>query len=333
MDGSARAAGTPAITGAGADAVTGPDGAGREAPQPGPVVVTGATGNVGRYVVPLLVAAGVPVRAAVRSPATSPQQFLRDGVERVVLDWQDPGTWGAAFVGARSIFVVRPPHLSRPRTQMLPALRAAEHAGVEHVVLLSLQGAQTNRMVPHAALEAWARDSGLTWTFVRPSFFMQNLLGTHRAEIRDTDEVVVPAGRGATAFVDTQDVAAVAVAALLDPAGHAGRAWTPTGPAALTYDQVAAVLSAELARPVRYRRPGMVRYVRHARAGGMPWAMVAVTSGIYTLARLGRASGLTDDVAHVTGRPPTGLAAFVHREREAWLPRRSGSPDGATMGG
>jgi len=204
---------------------------------------------------------------------------------------------------------------------------------VEHVVLLSLQGAETNRLVPHATLEAWAWASGLAWTFVRPSFFMQNLLSSHRAEIRDTDEVVVPAGRGATAFVDTQDVAAVAVAALLDQAGHAGRAWTPTGPAALTYDQVAAVLSAELDRPIRYRRPGLPRYVRHARSGGMPWAMVAVTSAIYTVARMDRAAGLTDDVALVTGRPPTGLAAFVHREREAWLPRRAAGPDGATMGG
>jgi len=65
----------------------------------------------------------------------------------------------------------------------------------------------------------------------------------------------------------------------------------------------------------------------------MPWATVAVTSAIYTLAPLGRAAGLTDDVAHVTGRPPTGLAASVHRGREAWLPRRAGGPDGATMGG
>jgi uncharacterized protein YbjT (DUF2867 family) len=282
------------------------------------VVVTGATGNVGRPLVDLLLAAGAPVRAGLRADPSRPSGLPAD-VEPVEFDWLDPVTWSATFAGARSLFVVRPPQLSRPRTQMLPALEAARDAGVEPVVLLSLQGAEGNRFVPHAALEEWLRGSGLAWTFVRPSFFMQNLTGTHRAEIRDLDEVVVPAGGGATAFVDTEDVAAVAAEALLHPDVHAGRAWTPTGPRALTYDEVARVLSAELGRTVRYRRPGLPRYVRHARRQRMPWPMVAVTCGIYTVARLGRAGGLTDDVRTVTGRDPVDLAAFVHRERSAWL--------------
>lgn len=148
---------------------------------------------------------------------------------------------------------------------------------------------------------------------------MQNLTGTHRAEIRDLDEIVVPAGAGATAFVDALDVAAVAVVALLDPEAHAGRSWTPTGTRALTYHEVSAVLTEELGRPISYRRPGLVRYARHARRGGMPWPMVLVTAAIYTTARLGRADGLTDDVRLVTGREPGDLAAFAHRERAAWL--------------
>lgn len=256
------------------------------------------------------------MRAAVRSPGAADDLPL--DVERVGFDWLDPATWPVAFAGARSVFVVRPPQLSRPRTQMLPALEAARDAGVQHMVLLSLQGAETNRVVPHAALEAWLKAGGVPWTFVRPSFFMQNLTGTHRAEIRDHDEIVVPAGTGRTAFVDTEDVAAVAAAALADPDAHAGRAWTPTGPQALGYDEVAAVLSAELGRTVRYARPGLPRYVRHARSGGMGWPMVAVTAGIYTVARLGRAAGLTDDVLTVTGRAPTTLAQFAHRERDRW---------------
>jgi len=285
----------------------------------GPVLVTGATGNVGRAVVDALVTAGAPVRAAVR-PSSRPDTAVAWplDVHRTAFDWQDPATWDEAFAGASSVLVVRPPQLSRPRTQMVPALEAARQAGVRHFVLISLQGAETSRLVPHAALEAWLRTSGVPWTFVRPSFFMQNLTGAHLAEIRELDEIVVPAGGGATAFVDTVDVAAVATAALLDPQRHAGRVWTPTGPAALTYDQVAAVLSAELGRPIRYRRPGLLRYVRHARASRMPWAMVAVTSGIYTVARLGRAAGLTDDVLTVTGRPPLDLRAFVRRERARW---------------
>ncbi|WP_340268507.1 NmrA family NAD(P)-binding protein [Aquipuribacter nitratireducens] len=295
----------------------------------GPLVVTGATGTVGAPVVRALVAAGADVRAAVRpgGPAVPPGP-----AEEVPFDWQDEATWRPAFAGAHSVFVVRPPQLGRPRTHMLPALAAAREAGVRHLVLLSLQGAEGNRVVPHATLERWMRGSGVPWTFVRPSFFMQNLTGTHRDEIRDLSTLVVPAGSGRTALVDALDVADVAAAALLDPTEHAGRAWTPTGPEALTYDEVAAVLSAELGREIRYARPGLLRYARHARASGMPWGMVAVTSGIYTVARLGRAGGLTDDVRRLTGRSPRDLRHFVARERAAWSTagRTTGS-SGATM--
>lgn len=216
---------------------------------------------------------------------------------------------------------------------MVPALEAARLAGVRHMVLLSLQGAEKNRVVPHAALEAWLRDSDVLWTFVRPSFFMQNLTGTHRAEIRDADRLVVPVGSGRTAFVDALDVATVAAVALQDPLAHGGRAWTPTGAQAHTYDEVADVLSDVLGRRVRYTRPGVPGYARHARSAGMAWPMVAVTSAIYTVARLGRAAGLTDDVAAVTGRQPTSLREFVLRERSAWLPGGTpGPPLGDTMG-
>jgi uncharacterized protein YbjT (DUF2867 family) len=133
------------------------------------------------------------------------------------------------------------------------------------VVLLSVQGAGRVPVLPHAAAERWLRGSGLAWTFVRPSYFDQNLSGVFAPDIRDRDQIVVPAGGSRTAFVDAHDVAAVAAAALLDPGAHAGKVWTPTGPA-LTYDQVAAVLSTALGRPIRYRRPGMLAFARRERA-------------------------------------------------------------------
>lgn len=218
------------------------------------------------------------------------------------------------------MFLVRPPALGNVKRDLLPAVAAARDAGVEHVVFLSLQGAQRNKVVPHATVEAWLRDSVLSWTFVRASFFCQNLTTTHVIDVRDRDEIVVPAGRGATAFVDAEDVCAVAAAALLDPALHADRAWTVTGPRALTYAQVAQILSAELDRPIRYDRPGALRYARHAhRVLEMPWTMVAITTAIYTTARLGLAASLSDDVRTVLGREPIDFVKVAHRERAAWV--------------
>lgn len=279
-----------------------------------PILVTGATGTVGRHVVAELEAAGVPLRSAVRTPPAEPD------ASRVVFDFTDPSTWPTAFVDVETMFVVRPPELTRVRSGLLPALAAARGQGLRHVVFLSLQGAERNRVVPHTAVEAWLRQSGLAWTFVRPSFFVQNLITIHGADIRDRDILAVPAGSSRTSFVDARDVAAVSAASLLDPAAHAGRAWTVTGPRAMTYGEVAALLSAELGRPIRYTDPNLVSYLRHAwKTLGLPAPLAAISAAIYTTARLGLAAGVTDDVATVLGRPPLPLATSLHLEREAWL--------------
>ena len=293
----------------------------RQPPGQAPVLVTGATGNVGRAVLMELAAAGVPVRAALR-----PGGRVLDGVPTVELDFTDPATWAAAFAGIETMLLVRPPDVGNVARDLLPALAAARQHGVKHVVFLSVQGADRIRVLPHARVEAWLRTSGLTWTFVRPSFFCQNLSSTHAADIRDRDQIPLPAGAGRTAFVDVLDVAAVVACALVHPDQHLNRAWTVTGPRALTYTDVATALSAELGRPIRYTRPGVLGYARHARRTlGMPWSMVAVTTAIYTSARLGLAAGLTDDVHAVLGREPIDLREFVHREHASWVPATSGS--------
>lgn len=291
---------------------------------PSPILVTGATGTVGRPLVATLLAAGARVRAASRHPASgapsvqgrSPGGEVRP--ESVRFDLTDPTTWSAAFTGVETMFLLRPPQVVNVRRDVAPAMGAAREAGVRHVVLLSVQGAGRLRVVPHARIESWLRSSGMAWTFVRPSFFTQNLARVHGAQVREHDELLMPAGRGRTAFVDAEDVAAVAAAALLDPGAHAGRAWTPTGPEALTYAEVAERLSDVVGRRIAYRAPGLVGYARRSRAWGTAPGMVAVTSVVYSTARLGIAAGLTGDVRAVTGREPAGVRPVLERDRAAF---------------
>ena len=286
------------------------------------VLVTGASGNVGRPLVEELAARGADVRGADRS-------FRGEsgaGVERVAFDFTDPGTWADAFRGIETMFLVRPPALGNVRRDVLPAVAAAREAGVRQVVFLSLQGAERLRVVPHATIEAWLRASGLGWTFVRPSFFTQNLTTTHAADIRERHRIIVPAGSGRTAFVDTRDVAAVAAVALLNPAAHRGRAYTVTGPEALSYAEVAAILTTILERPISYTDPSLLRYLLHARRVlGMSTGMAAVTAAIYTTARLGLAAGLTPTVGELTGRDPLAVADTLRREAAAF--RRPADPN------
>ncbi|MEO5966481.1 MAG: SDR family oxidoreductase [Candidatus Limnocylindrales bacterium] len=283
-----------------------------------PILVTGAPGNVGTPLVNELLGLGARVRVAARN-VNAARAEVGDAVEVVPFDFERPEMFGPALAGVERMFLLRPPQIADVDGVILPALQAAADAGVRHVVFLSIQGAERNRVVPHRKIEDRLRASGMAWTFVRAAYFMQNLSTTHAPEIRELDEIWVPAGRGSvTAHVDARDVAAIAARALVEP-GHEGQAYTPTGPAAITYDAVAGMLTRELGRPIRYADPGVLRYLRRMRARGMPRGMVAVTVGIYTAARLGLAAGLSDDVERLTGRPPIPMERFIRDTRAAWL--------------
>lgn len=277
-----------------------------------PILITGATGNAGAALLAILAAAGHPVRAAARSASRLPP-----ATPFAPFDFTDPATFAPALHGVRSVFLLRPPQLSDVRRQFEPFVRAMVQAGVEQVTFLSLIGAQRNRLVPHRAIEERLMASGLGWTMLRCGFFMQNLSEAHRAEIRDLGELIVPAGRGRTSFIDVRDIAAVAARTLTE-AGHAGRAYALTGAVALDYFEVASVLSQVLGRPIVYRRPSLLRFVRHNLAQGHPAAYVGVMAAIYTTTRLGMAATVTPDAERLLGRPPRSLRSFAEDHRARW---------------
>ena len=295
-----------------------------------PVLVTGAPGNVGTPLVRELLRLRAPVRVAAWDVAAAQAAFGNE-VEVVPFDFADPATFGA-FDGVERLFLLRPPAIADVDGVIVPALRAAAERGVRHVVFLSIQGAERNRIVPHRKIEDRLRASGMAWTFVRAAYFMQNLSTTHAPEIRELDEIWVPAGRRSrTAHVDARDVAAVAARALVED-GHEGQAYTPTGPTALTYDEIATILTAELGRPIRYADPGLLAFWHRLRRRGTPRAMAGVMLGIYTAARLGMAAGITDDVERITGRPPIAFPTFAHDTRDAWAREVVGAQAGAPTG-
>lgn len=284
------------------------------------VLVTGATGTVGSRVAARLRERGAAVRVASRRP----DPVREPGVERLPFDFLDPRTHGAAFDCVRTMFLVRPPALARV-SDLEPALRAGIAAGLRDVVFLSVQGAERLPVLPHARIEAWLRDSPLSWTFLRPSFFDQNLITVHGPAIRRFSELVMPAGRGRTAFIDADDLAEIAAAVLVDPGPHAGMAYTLTGSEALTYGEVAGIMTAVLGRTIRYRQPGLARYLVRARRDlGLSTGMTIATSVVYTTARLGIAGHLSDEGAVLLGRSLGTMTRFVTREREAFLPLGAG---------
>ncbi len=274
------------------------------------LLVTGATGTVGSTVCAALADGPLEVRAGVRSP----DRFDGPADEVVTFDFTDSSTYRETFEGVDSMFLVRPPALSRVRRDIAPALAAAVGAGVDHVVFLSVIGADRNRLVPHARIESWLESAPLSTTFLRASFFMQNLSTTHREEIR-SGKLIVPAGTGRTSFIDARDVAAVAAETLLT---RTIGEYDLTGPEALGYQDVCRQLSATLEHEVTYTAPSLWRFLLHSLRTGRGLSKSLVMGGIYTTARLGLADRVTDDVSRLLGREPTALETFMQDYRGVW---------------
>lgn len=282
------------------------------------LLITGATGNVGTEIIAELRRRGRAhdVVAAVTNSDNARAQLGND-IGYVRFDFADPSTFGAAFAGVEKLFLMRPPQITDIPRYITPALRAAKEAGVRQVVFLSLSGVESIRVVPHAKVEAALRDIDIPWTMLRPSFFMQNLSTTHRDEIRDDDEIFVPAGNGRTSFIDVRDIGAVGGAAL-DEDWHTYQAYELTGSEALTYGEVAGILSDVLNRRITYRKPSLMAFFTRWKARGVPTQFILVMSGIYTVARLGFAGRLSDDLPRLLGRNPITMRQYIEDYKTAW---------------
>lgn len=281
------------------------------------ILVTGATGNVGSEVVRLLSKRGYSVKAAVRSHSDS-RIHLPSGVESVAFDFEQTQTFEPAFRGINTLFLVRPPAISQVKKYIYPALTIAQATGVDRIVFLSLLGAERMAIVPHAKIEAYIKSLGLAYTFLRASFFMQNLSTTHCQDIRDRNEIFVPAGKGKTSFIDVRDIAAIAVKVMTEP-GHEDRAYPLTGSEALDYYEVAEIFTNVLGRQIVYTHPSILKFVRKMYVRGLQPGLIVVMLGIYTTSRLGLAAKVTEDVRHLLQRSPISMEEFVRDYRASWM--------------
>lgn len=280
------------------------------------ILVTGATGNVGLEVVRLLHERGHQVRAAVRSHSTLSINLLH-GVELVTFDFEQPQTFELALQGITTLFLVRPPAISQVKKYIYPTIAAAMATGVERVVFLSVLGAERNRIIPHAQIEAYIKSIGLPYTFLRASFFMQNLSTTHRADIKDTNEIFVPAGKGKTSFIDVRDIAATAVKVMTEP-GHENKAYALTGNKALDYYQVAEIFTHILGRQIVYSNPSIFKFALRMYNRKLAIEFIAVMIGIYTTVRLGLAAKVTEDLTQLLQTAPTSMEEFVRDNQNSW---------------
>ena len=283
------------------------------------ILVLGSTGNIGSFVVDNLVKKGVNVKAAVTSIEKGKKFFEYRNVEVVEFDFLRPDTYRDALDGVNKLFLVRPPQLASPKQDMLPFLKKAKSAGVEHIVFVSLLGVEKNPVVPHRKIENFIRELGFQYTFLRPSFFMQNLHTTHRDDVALRDELFMPVGRAKTSFIDTRDIAEVAAICLTEQ-GHTMQAYTLTGSEAITYYEVAAIMSEVLERKIIYKDPGIFEFRRVLIRRGTPKGFANVMTMLYTMTKLGTAKNVTDTTQKLLKRKPNSFKKYIE-DHQQWFQR------------
>src|SRR5438874_13621444 len=215
-----------------------------------PVLVTGATGTIGRDIAKRRSEGVVSVRAGVRDQAKAKKQFGAD-IALVPFDFENEKMFSAALEGVEKVFLL-PPMQPNQLELMNRFVDAAKRAGVGHIVKLSAIGiddeTQSTAIKWHGANERHIRESGVAFTFLRPNSFMQNFITYFPPR---NGAIYLPWGNGTASFVDTRDIASVAAKALTSH-GRGGRIYTLTGPATRGIAEVALILSEGTGRELKY---------------------------------------------------------------------------------
>ncbi len=275
------------------------------------ILITGASGNVGRYVAQYAHKNGQEITMAGTHTETLAEMF--DSTAKVAyFDFTDPSTFKTALENDDRVFIMRPPHLGKPE-DLKPFVDALkEQSGIRLVSFLSLLGVEKNPVPPHHKIEKYIEQAGLPYCHIRPSFFMQNISGVHAFEIKHFNRIVVPVKNALTSFVDAEDIGEVTAKVLTEPELHQNRGYSITGSAAIDYWQVARILSEELGREIMYTNPKPTfakKYWMNVR--GMEKEYCTVMGMLYMMTRFGAAKKVTTTFEQVMTFCPKSRRRFA----------------------
>lgn len=274
----------------------------------GKILVIGATGTVGKHVVAGLLAKGEKVVAATRTAIAIP------GAEARRFDIADTATHRGIFAGVDRAYVLVPSGYLDAHRFLIPLIETAAAAKVK-VVLQSVMGVDADDELPYRKAEIALEKSGTAYVILRPNWFADNFHMFWREGIKH-GVIALPAGTGASSFVDVRDIAAAAVAALTSSAFD-GKAYELTGPQALTYAEAAGILAEVTGKPIRYQATQDADFIAMLTGAGVPADFAGFMASIFHPVREGWTARVTGDVEKLSGRQPTGLSDYARDHREA----------------
>jgi uncharacterized protein YbjT (DUF2867 family) len=289
------------------------------------LLVTGPTGNVGAEVAKLMIQERpVPFRLAAHNPDKL-KKLYGDDIPVCQFSYDDRSTWDALIEGVDTVFLLFP--LPNPRNinhWMTPFIDKLVEHQVKHIIYLAVPGSDKQKIVPHYSVERHIEASGIPYTFLHCTYFMQNFcrgISTHGIDIVDHHELFIPAADGKMTVVDARDVAEVVRNIVLDPSAHQNRTYTLNGPENIDMYEVADALTDALGYKVTYTRPSPAHFIGRMIKRHVKWDVILFMTIVYRLTRQGSNAQSTDDLEKLLGRPPRTIRDFTHEEKWRWETR------------
>lgn len=283
------------------------------------ILITGVTGNIGYQLYKLLKDADeLNLFAGVRNIKKARNELNDNEIKYRELDFMKNTTFDSSLKDINTLFLMRPPAISKVKKYIFPFIDAAIESGVEHIVFLSLQGVENNKITPHYKIEQYIINRDIKYTFLRPSFFMENLTTTHKDEIKNLRKIIIPAGHGRTNFIAAYDIACAAMDVITNPK-ESSTAYELTGNHSYTYYEIAKIISEVINDKVEYTNPSILKFLKYRKRKKEKLAYILVMIALYSVAKAGKADGYSDELEILINRKPITFEEFAEQNKERWI--------------
>ena len=287
------------------------------------ILITGASGNIGHAIIRSLTEQKTRhniIAASYNVERTKAALAEFDGLSFRRLDFADQSSFCQALQDIDIVFLLRPPQLADIPRYFEPFIRKMVEMKITKIVFLSVQGVETQKMIPHHKLEKLIEAHKLDYIFLRPGYFMQNLTTTLYQDIKEKNRIYIPSGPLKFNWVDALDVGKVGAATLNDFEHYKNKSFEITGSEFEGFQRVAALITQETGRKIKYVSPNLLSFYFYKKRQGMAAPMILVMIMLHWLPRFGKNKPrLANTVLELTGSVPQTLKQFIIRNREKFM--------------
>ena len=279
------------------------------------VLITGATGNVGKEIIKSLRDKDITIFAA-DLYEESVKLMFGEGIHFRKLDFYDNSTFDNSLNEIDMVFLMRPPQIGDVKKYIFPFIDMMKTKGIEYVVTLSI--ADANPMVPHYKIEGYIEKVGIPYTHIRAGYFMQNLSTTHKESLQKERDLFIPAGEAKFNFTDVKDIGEVA-SHLLVKKGFTNQIVHITGSELYSLAEVADAMTRILETKITYSNPSSKLFKKKMKDYGFSKEMIKIMRLIYFAAKMKKSDKIHTDFKTIMKKEPRTLEQFIEENKEQWI--------------